>query len=266
MLNIKQYHRATTLDEAYAMLTSQPANAVIGGGAWMKSTKVNIDTLIDLCDLKLDRISETTTEIIIGAMSTLRMIETHPAVQKLADGILSKAASLILGVPFRHLATIGGSVMGRYAFSDMITALSVLDVTLDFHHAGNMSLQEHMTRRGKMNDILLAIRVNKQTGKGYFKKVSNTVLDFAILNIAVHHVDGRFWIALGARPGASILAEEAMKLINTTKQVDEAAIEATASKVVETVSFGSSHLASADYRQALAKTYVSRGIKEVLSL
>ncbi len=246
------------------MLTDQPANAVIGGGAWMKSTRVNIDTLIDLCDLKLDDISETADEVVIGAMTTLRAIETHPAVQKLADGMLSKASSLILGVPFRNLATIGGSVMGRYAFSDVITALSVLEVTLEFHHAGKMSLQEHMTRKGKMNDILIAIRINKHTGKGYFKKVSNTVLDFAILNVAVHHVNGQFWIALGSRPGAAVRAEEAMKLINAMKQVDEAGVAATADKVIETVSFSSSHLASADYRQALAKTYIARGIREVL--
>ena len=46
---------------------------------WLKMEKINVGTAIDLSALGLDTIEETDTEILIGAMATLRDLETNAA-------------------------------------------------------------------------------------------------------------------------------------------------------------------------------------------
>ena len=75
MLNIRQYVRAQSLDEAYE-LCRKKGNVVLGGMLWLKMQHRNAGTVIDLCDLGLDRIEKNEEEILIGAMVSLRDLET----------------------------------------------------------------------------------------------------------------------------------------------------------------------------------------------
>ena len=59
MMNIRNYVRAQSLEEAYDLLQKNKRNRVIGGMLWLKMTNVNVPTAIDLCDLGLDTIEET---------------------------------------------------------------------------------------------------------------------------------------------------------------------------------------------------------------
>ena len=70
------YVRAESLDEAWE-LNQKRNNKIMGGNCWLRMGKSNnINTIISLSKLGLDKIEENDSEFKIGAMVTLRQIET----------------------------------------------------------------------------------------------------------------------------------------------------------------------------------------------
>lgn len=258
------YHRATSLEDAHQMLLSHPSNIVLGGGLWIKKSNLEADTAVDLSDLGLNQIVEKEDSIDVGAMVALRDFETHPAMIKLGGGFVSLAVGQIMGVALRKLATVGGSVAAKLPFSDVITPLLTLDVTLVFYPKKEMTLADYLTSKGKTKDILTHLVIKKTLGIGTFKKVGNTALDFAQLNIAVSRFDGKYAIAVGSRPGVAALASKAMSYINSVSKIGPKEIETAAEMAVAELSFSSTTFASEEYRKTLALTYVRRGLEEVL--
>lgn len=262
-MEIKNYYKAKSISEAYLLLNENPKNAIIGGGAWMKLSSPKIETLIDLKDLNLNQIIESKSTIEIGAMATLQQLETDASIMKLGNGFISQSLSNILGVGFRNIATIGGTVMGRYAFSDLLTALLTLPVKLVFYPKKEMSLEEFLNHKGRFDDILTHIIIEKIQGEGFFKKVALTTLELAFLNVAVFKAKDNYQISIGSRPGGAVLAHQAMDYLNSQKEITEEVIKKAADIVIDTIKFGSNKACSEEYRKALAKTYVQRGIREV---
>lgn len=263
-MEVKNYHQATTLLDAYETLNKDSGNVIIGGGLWLKHVNPDVNTLIDLGLLGLNQITEEKDYIEVGAMVTLRDFETHPAIHQLASGMLYLGTNQIMGTGFRNMATIGGSIFGRYPFSDLITPLLALDTRLVFFMSGEMSLLEFLEKKGKVNDILVYIRIKKTAGKGYFKKVSNTQLAFSMLNVAVHYQNHQFKIVVGARPGIAQLAIEAMNHLNQANSINKEVINEAVELMAVHTKFGTNEEATEGYRRELAKVYMKRGIEEVL--
>lgn len=261
----RHYHRATSLEDAHQTLLSHPSNFILGGGLWIKKSNLEADTAIDLSLLGLGTIVEKNDRVEVGTMVSLRDFETHPAISALNGGFLSRATGHIMGVALRRLATVGGSVAAKLPFSDLITPLLTLDVTLVFYPQKEMRLEEYLNAKGKTKDILTHLVIKKNTGYGTFQKVGNTALDFAILNIAVVKADRQYRIALGSRPGVAALATKTMAFLNSQTQLGAKEIELAAEMAVSEISFASTSFASADYRKTLALVYVRRGIEEVMS-
>ena len=259
-MKVNEYYRAQSLEDAYSKLLENPKNTILGGGLWLKKTGQAHETLIDISALDLNTIEETKTEVVVGAMTTQRDFENSPLVKALFCGAIAFSTREVMGVNFRNLATIGGSIMGRYPFSDVICGLLPYDVTLEFYPKQTMSLEEYLSYKGKLNAILVAIHIQKGEGKGFYKKVKTTALDFPIVNIAVAKVNGQYRIAVGARPAGAALAVKAMEYVNNEKNPDFARAGEIA---VEELVFLDNKDASKEYRVDLAKVYVRRGLEEV---
>lgn len=257
-MRAKNFYRATSLDDAYRKLSENPKNAIIAGGLWMKKLGQSYDTLIDLSDLGLNKIEESENSIKVGSMVTLRNFETSLLIKEICGGLASTAAGEIMGVNFRNLATIGGSVFGRYPFSDVITSLLALDVALEFFPEQKMSLEEYLNYRGKIQGILVALYIKKDAGTYFYKKVKATALDFPLVNIAITLRNNKHYIVVGSRPMIASLAHQAMK---------EADAGEDASKVAKTAigeySFADSVAIGKDYRKEISEVYIRRGLKEV---
>ena len=133
MLSFNQYVRAQSLEEAYA-LCQKKSNVVLGGMLWLKMQNGNKGTAIDLCDLGLDQIEETPEEYRIGAMVSLRTLETHAGLNELTRGAMAESVKHIVGVQFRNVATVGGSIYGRFGFSDVLTLFMALDAKVELYH------------------------------------------------------------------------------------------------------------------------------------
>jgi CO/xanthine dehydrogenase FAD-binding subunit len=265
-MDARNYHRATSLDDALSVLQKNSSNVLVAGGAWIKMSVRSADTIVDISNLNLNQIEETKTHISIGAMTTLHGVETHPSIAEIGDGFLVTAIKQIMGVGFRNIATIGGSIMGRYAFSDVITPLLSLDAILHFHPKNEISLASFLTTPRTKNDLILThIIIKKELGKGYFKKISNTPLSFSLLNIAIYKTNKTWQIAVGSRPSIAMICQEAGKYLSEANNIDEKDLQIATSLAMESLSFGDNNQASSQYRHHLAQVYILRGLKEVSS-
>lgn len=120
MITIQNYVRARSLEEAW-QLNQNKRSRILGGMLWLRLGSGTVNTAIDLCNLGLDTIEETQEQFSIGAMVTLRDLELHPGLNDYSHHAVADAVKDIVGVQFRNMATVGGSIWGRFGFSDVLT-------------------------------------------------------------------------------------------------------------------------------------------------
>lgn len=260
MFTLRNVVQPATLAEAYSILTAKKSNAVLGGCAWLRMGSHVIHTGIDLSKLGLDYIHDYPDHIEIGAMATLRDVETNQALCEYFCGIVPKAVSNIIGVQFRNVATVGASVFSRYGFSDLLTALLVLDTEVELYHGGRKRLAEFMDMP-RDKDILVKIIIPKTKRNAAYQALRNSASDFPILTVAVSRLGDKWNIAVGARPTKARPASEAAELLAggaITAEVMEQAAKAAAQ-----LPFGDNMRASAQYRKAICEVLVKRAIAEV---
>ena len=172
MFYYNQYVRAQSLDEAYELYQKKP-NFVLGGMLWLKMKNKTLGTAIDLCDLGLDQIDEDENEFRIGAYATLRQIETHEALNAYTHGAIAESVRHIVGVQFRNVATVGGSIWGRFGFSDVMTIFRALGAKVRLHKAGIMDLDEFAALPRTTRDVLVSVIVPKNAkGVVYLRETS----------------------------------------------------------------------------------------------
>ena len=117
-------------------MNQKRANAVLGGGCWLRLGRRRLDTVIDLSGLGLEEIREETGAVVIGAMATLRQLEQDERLQAAFGRYFQDCTAHIVGVQFRNCATVGGSVRARFGFSDLVTALLPLGGTVVLYGGG----------------------------------------------------------------------------------------------------------------------------------
>lgn len=257
-MRVTNYYRASSVEDAYAKLKENPTNAILAGGLWLKKIGGVHETLIDISNLGLDKIEEEKDYIKVGAMVSQREFEASPVINSLLGGTVAFSTREIMGPAFRNMATVGGSIYGRYPFSDLIAGLMMMDVTLVFYPEQKMTLNEYLSYKGKLDGILTSILIKKEEGKGYFKKVKTTALDFPLINFAASKRGGKHYIVVGSRPMGPQYAVKAMEAADKGASPEE-----VASIAVEELMFADSFNISKEYRKDLTKVYVRRGLEEV---
>ena len=142
MYTIRQFLCPSSLEEAYQALTAARNNTVLGGCMWLRLGRRAIGTAIDLSALGLNRITDTGDTIEIGAMVSLRQLETSELLRQQYGTLFRDAVSGIVGTQFRNTATVGGSAYGRFGFSDVLTALLALPAQVRLYHRGTVSIED----------------------------------------------------------------------------------------------------------------------------
>ena len=259
MLTIERYVRAESLEEAYT-LCRQKNNAVLGGMLWLRMQNRKIDTAIDLCDLGLDTIEETGAEYRIGAMVTLRQMETHPGLNGLTQGAVGDALRPIVGVQFRNLATIGGSLYGRFGFSDVLTLFLVLDARVRLFRQGLIPLREFAEKRTEP-DLLVEVIVPKAPVRVVYQAQRNTATDFPTLTCALALRDGKVLCVVGARPQKAVVLEDENGIL--ADGITEESARAFGEDIAARTKFGPNLRCSADYRRAVCPVLVRRGLMKL---
>lgn len=257
MLNIKTYVRVQSLEEAYD-LCQKKNNVVLGGMLWLKMQRRSVGTAIDLSDLGLDQIEEDGEFYRLGAMVTLRTLELHPGLNELTQGALRESVRHIVGVQFRNLATVGGSLWGRFGFSDVLTVMLALDAQVELYHAGRMSLEAFTQLPRQQHDILTHVLIPKKVGRVVYLSQRNISTDFPTLTCALSRKDGTYTCVIGARPQMAQVYRDEKGLLSGG--VTEETARAFGEDVAQRAKFGSSLRAGEEYRQKVCAVLVRRGL------
>lgn len=157
---------------------------ILGGMLWLKMQNRTVQTVIDLSDLGLSGIEETEEEYRIGAMTSLRELELHKGLDAMTGGAVRESLRYIVGVQFRNLATVGGSIFGRFGFSDVLTMFLALDSWVELYHGGLVPM-ERFAAEGAENDILVRVIVKKEKRRYAYLSHRNTKTDFPVMACAV---------------------------------------------------------------------------------
>ena len=207
MLKIKSYVKVNSLAEAYELNQKKTAR-ILGGMVWMKMGNRAISTAIDLSGLGLDAISENDDEFVIGCMTPLHDLETNEALNTYTHGAMKESLCHIVGVQFRNCATVGGSIYGRYGFSDVLTMFLGMDTWVELYDAGRIPLTEFVNMK-KDNDILVNIIVRKEPLLTCYLSQRNIKTDFPVLTCAASVIGNEARTVIGARPARAMIVEEA---------------------------------------------------------
>lgn len=258
MFTLLDLVQPSTIDEAYQILMAKRNNTVLGGCAFLRLGSSRIGTGIELSNLSLQYIKEQEEYIEIGAMTTFRELETSPVLAQYFTGILPKAVSNIIGVQFRNVVTVGASVFSRYGFSDLITALLALDTEVELYKGGRMPLAEFLLRKYE-KDLLTRIFIKKEGRIASYQHMRNSASDFPLVNVAVSCFGDQWRIVAGATPARAKIADKASLLLGRGGAIEDVVDVAT-----QEIIFGSNARGTAEYRKAMSKVLIKRGIQEVL--
>ena len=259
MITIQNYVRAQSIEEAWE-LNQNRRNRILGGMMWLRLGSGSVGTAIDLCDLGLGTIEETDEEFIIGATATLRDIEKHEGLNNYFNGAIAEAVKSIVGVQFRNMATVGGSIWGRFGFSDVLTVFQALDSYVELYKGGIVPLEQFATMKMD-NDILLRLIVKKTPVKVVYKHVRNQSTDFPVLACALSCTDGQYRLSVGARPAKAILVRDDNGIL--AQGLTEESIKAFAEYAAQAVPTRGNVRGSAEYRTHLIKVLTTRCLQEL---
>ena len=248
MITIQKYVRPQTLEEAW-QLNQNKRNRILGGMLWLRLGKGSVGTAIDLCELGLNTIDETEEQFSIGAMATLRDLEMHDGLNTYSGNAVANAVKDIVGVQFRNMATVGGSIWGRFGFSDVLTVFLAMDSYVELYKGGIIPLEQFAAMK-KDNDILVRLIVRKAPCKLVYSSMRNQSTDFPVIACAVAHMNGEYRASIGARPARAIL-------IRNEKA------EGFPAFVAENAPTEGNIRGSAAYRTHLIKVLVERSMNEL---
>ncbi len=255
MLKIANYVRAQSLEEAYT-LCQKKSNVILGGMLWLKMQNRSVNTAIDLCDLGLDTIEETEDSYSIGAMVSLRDLEVHPGINALTMGAMAGALKHIVGVQFRNCATIGGSLYGRFGFSDVLTIFQVLDAKVELYKHGIMDIADFTNLPRGTRDVLVRVWLPKGTRKTAYLTQRNSATDFPSLACAVSEKDGRYVCSIGARPAKAVPFTDEEGILKNGITLESATD--FGQYIAEKCEFDSNLRGSAAYRKKICAVLVRR--------
>ena len=259
MLTIDNYLRPATLEEAYA--AAQKKNSVVlGGMLWLRLGNRRIGTAIDLSGLGLYGVEDTGDAYRIGAYTSLRTLETHAELDRFSCGAIRHSLESIVGVQFRNLATVGGSVFGRFGFSDVVTTFLALGASVELYKTGIVPL-ETFCGMGKVNDILTHVILPKRPVKASYHAHRNTAADFPVLNTCAVLDGTSLTVTVGARPLRALPYRFDLSGGESCAEL----AERIAGQIAEQTALASNTRASADYRRHLCRVLVRRAVADVLA-
>ena len=195
-------------------------------------------------------------------MVTLRQIETNEAINSYFGDAIKESLRHIVGVQFRNCVTIGGSIWGRFGFSDPLTLMLALGAEVKLYHAGTIKLSDFINMPYD-RDILTHVILPKNKQKTHYITHRATATDFPVIACCVTKLpedfrDNGFRVAIGARP------QRANLVLDTDGILNDGITEESASKfadyVANNLKFSSNMRGSSDFRCHLTKVLVRRAL------
>jgi carbon-monoxide dehydrogenase medium subunit len=275
-----EYYRATTVDEAIALLGQYGPDAKLlaGGQSLLPMMKFRLARPSVLVDLRWVRdlayVRQANGSIAFGAMARLASLESDP-VQALCP-LLAEAAQHIGHPPIRHQGTVCGSL----AHADPAAELPVLALALDAEFVG---AGPNGTRVIQARDFFVTILTTNlgpyeiltearfptlPPGRGWgFSELSRRPGDFALAIVATRLQVGSDGMLTQARIALGAIADRAVRCPEAEESLlgqrgSKARFEAAAALASERLEPPSDVHASSGYRRHLVKVLIERALAQ----
>ncbi|EOD59031.1 FAD binding domain-containing protein [Amycolatopsis vancoresmycina] len=264
-----QYLRASTVDEALALLASHgdDAKVLAGGHSLLPLMKLRLaapEYLVDIGALdELRYVRLEGDEVAIGALSRYSSLVRDPVLLAHAP-LLAHVSGLVGDRQVRHRGTIGGSLVHADAAADLPAAILASDAVLVARGpSGERRIPAAEFFLGPFTtplepaELLTEIRLPAQTGQGWgFEKFTRRAIDWAMAGVAV--TGGRVGLVnLGGVPLRATATEEALAA--------GASIEDAAALAAEGTNPPDEPHATAEYRRHLARVLTRRALQQAAS-
>ena len=266
-----EYERADSADNAIELLGHYQDAKILAGGqsllSLMKQRLAQPEALIDISRLdKLAYVREEGDHIAIGATTKHEDVHFDSLLAEHC-GIVAHAAGEVGDPQVRHLGTIGGSVSHADPASDLPCVLRTIDAELVVQGSGGTRtvaaadfFKSFFETDLGPQELLTEVRVPKLAGAGWsYQKFHPRAQDWAIVGVAAVERDGGASVGLtgmGETPLRATAVEEALASGSDPATAAERAADGTRPV--------SDPLGSSEYRQAMAKVFTRRALKEAL--
>jgi len=277
------YIRPDNMDEAIAALRAHEDPYLLAGGTdllvGMKANAIRPKCIIDLKGIPSMDSIEYDAGFKIGALTTIRDIETSPLIRDKLPA-LSEAAGTLGSIQIRNRATIGGNLCNGSPAADMATILLAMncgvriaspdgkkELSLDGFFVGpNKTV---LAKDEVLSEIIIPKDVERCRGT-YLKHGPRRAMDIGIVNVAIlldadfeSLYCNRITIALGAVAPTPIRAKKAEAQVNG-KPLTSGLIREVAEIASGEAKPISDFRASAGYRRELVKSLIVRGINHIM--
>lgn len=210
MPKLKAYHRPSNLDEALKLLArSNVSTAVIGGGAYITAhMDDSIDEAIDLQALGLTQLNLNGDRLTLGAMVRLQTLIEDNRIPNWLREIAGREGPNT----FRHVATIGGVVVGANTESELLAALLVSEAQVQVQSTRG---SQSFALADFLRDVPAALNGGLVTavsvatgGKAASARVARTPADAPIVAaVARQDTNGKLHLALCGVAATPILTD-----------------------------------------------------------
>ncbi len=281
------YYKPKSFEEAVELLQKYDGRVrPLAGGTdlfiAMKEKGAHPENIVDLKGISgYDFIREIEEGVEIGALATIRSVETSPLIKQRFP-LLGEAAGKLGSVQVRNRATLGGNLCNAAPSAETAPALICLRAVveiIDTQGVRHVPLEDFFVGPGQtvldglglMRRIIVPSAI-RNSGGVYFKHSPRRSMDLAVVGVGCvltldaqkkKCLDSR--IVLGAVAPIPLRARKAEAVINgreiTEKEIEEAGGVASQEAKPLTDIRG-----SAEYRSEMVNFFVKRGIREVLNL
>ncbi len=270
-----EFKRASSLDEAIAMLSESGATLVAGGHSLIPLMKLRLSEpsiLIDIARIPdLSGIREKDGKIEIGATTVHHDIATSVLLRQQAP-VVAEAAMEIGDPQVRHRGTIGGSLAHSDPAADLPAVMVAIGAEIHLKGpngwravAAENFFQDLFTVDKAENEVIAGVQFSPVTTAAY-AKLRQKASHYAIVGVAVSLVLGD-GICQSARVAVTGASTHAMRMPEVEQalagtRLDEASINAAAGLAGSGLSDVNSDIhASKEYRRAMVKVFARRAIQ-----
>lgn len=244
--------------EAYDAYHSTDSAILVAGAQEINKREGHYDLAIHLRNAGLDYIEDRGDEIAIGAMTTMREIETSSLLKELAGGVIVECLKEFGDTGLKSKATIGGLIALKKPVSLLIPILLALTTDVLLEGKGRMDLNDYLYCP-PMGEMIKEVIIQKELVYTTYQVCQSKQGETIHLVGAASMWDDHWRIVMGGRPGLAQIAEKASIVLSDK---GTGARENVAHLVSEELEFSSTPDCTEEERRLLAIDVVRRLIKK----
>ena len=278
MTNVKNHLFPQTIQDLLKSLQDQNSQILAGGTDLSLNINQNTETLIDLKDLELKYINETSEGIMIGSLTTAYDIYNDNRLpQSLRD-----CAFKVSDMPLLHAVTIGGNLAKLYPWCDLPPMLWALDANVSVYEQNGSftrysadeffaySKEQNVSNRNSFIKEILIPKTIKNSFSQY-QKFGQTEIDKGQVNLGSYFNWNDEKIIIKARLVVSAITKTIQRLdkveeLLVGKKLTPELIKSCEKTVVQSIEIIPNYKSSIEFRSQILKTYVRRTLRACMEV